>query len=323
MSNGIVRNPWIRAGIVVLVLASLTGCATLRKGPSTASTGLPDDRWTFASPEEAVEELARAARDRDRDRMWAIFGPRLDDIGSGSTEQDDIDYQLFSAAYDRQNALVPDGKDRFALTIGENGWRFPAPIRKYGDVWAFDSEAGVDEVVTRRIGRNELDAIGTCEYYALAQVRYARLDPDGDGKPSYSRKLLSSPGSRDGLWWPDQEGAPRSPLGPLVAGGNEQGAIDPSGAYNGYHFRILERQGPAANGGAKEFVDGDGRMTAGFALVAWPAAYGETGIMTFVVGPDGVVFERDLGQDTAALAKAIQSFDPGAGWTAIVPPSAP
>lgn len=320
MSNTIVRNSWIRAGVVVLALASLTACASLRRGPSTASTGLPDDRWTFESPEAAVAELARAARDRDRDRMWAIFGPQLDELGSGSLEQDSVDYQLLTAAYDRQNALVPDGADRFDLTVGEDGWRFPAPIRKYGDVWAFDTEAGIDEVVTRRIGRNELDAIGTCRIYALAQVRYARLDPDGDGLPSYARKLLSTPGTRDGLWWPDQDGAPRSPLGPLVGGADLDGRIDPAVGYRGYHFRALERQGPAANGGAKEFVDASGRMTGGFALIAWPVDYGTTGIMTFVIGPDGVVFERDLGPDTAKRVRAVDSFDPGTGWTAIVPP---
>ena len=219
---------------------------------------------------------------------------------------------------------LPDG--RLYLAVGEQGWVFPAPMVNESGRWRFDTEQGIEAIYDRRIGQNELSVIRACNGYVRAQQAYFEMDPDGDGVKTFAQKLRSTPGQRDGLWWPDAPDAPQSPLGPLVAAAVSRGEAQDFAEmpterqpYRGYYFKPLLRQGASASGGAKEYVDADGRMTGGFALIAWPAEYGTTGVMSFIVSQDGVVFERDLGETTSQVAEQTAEFDPGAGWVALVP----
>jgi hypothetical protein len=200
----------------------------------------------------------------------------------------------------------------------------PIPIVKKGGKWVFDGAAGVDELIYRRVGRNELGAIDVCRGFVSAQTEYASQGRDGDPAGIYAMKLISDEGMHNGLYWPTAEDEPASPAGPFVAAAAEEGYRKAEGSarapYHGYYYRMLYRQGPNANGGAKEYFK-DGLLTEGFALVAWPAEYGSSGVQTFIVNQDGVVFQKDLGEDTAAAVEAIQAYDPDSTWTAIVPPA--
>jgi hypothetical protein len=199
----------------------------------------------------------------------------------------------------------------------------PIPIVKRDGKWAFDGEAGIDELIYRRVGANELGAIDVCRGYVAAQVEYASEGRDGDSPGIYALKLLSDEGLHNGLYWPAAEGEPPSPAGPFVAAAASEGYRRASEGerhpYHGYYYRPLFAQGANANGGAREYFK-DGLLTEGFALIAWPADYGASGVMTFIVNQDGVVFQKDLGEDTATAVQAIQAFDPDSSWVAIAPP---
>jgi hypothetical protein len=313
----------MRRAATLIALAAVA-CAGERPASESSAPSVeqrPAVQESFGSAEEAAEALVAAVREHDRDRLWAIFGPELDQLASGEERQDNIDFQLFTAAYDRKHELVPAGPDAATLTVGEWGYAFPAPIVQRDGRWVFDTAAGLDEILDRRIGNNELETLKTCLIYVRAQERYFALDADGDGKKSYARRLRSSEGQRDGLYWPDAEGPPRSPLGPLVAAARARSDKDGQEAlapYYGYLYRVLTRQGPGAPGGEKDYVSADGQMTEGFALLAWPAEYGGTGIMSFLVGKDGVVHERDLGEQTESAALALPAYDPAEGWSVVV-----
>jgi hypothetical protein len=209
------------------------------------------------------------------------------------------------------------------LIVGNEGWPFPVPLVKAANGWRFDTAAGRQEVLSRRIGRNELAVIQICRTYVEAQRIYAASGHDGQAAGVYATKFRSDPGKQNGLYWPAGRKERRSPLGDLVANAAAEGRSIGEGPapapFHGYHFKILTAQGPAASGGAKSYV-AEGRMSGGFALVAWPARYGVTGIMTFVVNQDGSLHEKDLGAGTAATAKAMKAYDPGAAWT-LVPPN--
>jgi len=219
----------------------------------------------------------------------------------------------FLAAWARGHRVVTSG-DKAALEVGKLGWTFPVPLVKTGAGWSFDPRAGAEEMRIRRIGRNELAAMQVALAYVDAQREYAMRDWDGDGVKSFAMKGLSSRGKRDGLYWASLPGEPESPLGPAFADAR------PGQPYHGYAYRILTAQGAAAPGGAKRYVK-HGRMTEGFALIAWPAKYDDTGVMTFVVNQDGVVYEKDLGPNTAAAAAAITTFNPDSTWQKAVPPT--
>ena len=203
--------------------------------------------------------------------------------------------------------MKPAGDAKALIAVGTDGWTMPIPIVKKAQGWQFDARAGAEEMRIRRIGRNELAAMQVMLAYVDAQREYAARDWDGDGVKSFAMKALSSSGKHDGLYWASLPGEPESPLGPAFADAK------PGQPYHGYAFRILTAQGPSAPGGAKSFVK-NGRMTEGFALIAWPAKYDYTGVMTFIVNQDGVVYEKDLGPDTATVAAAIRSFDPDSSW---------
>jgi hypothetical protein len=263
----------------------------------------------FATADAAATALTEAVR-KDDDKAiaamlgewWRVFVPNRErDFGR--------ERALYLAAWDASHKVNVDG-DKAIVEVGTTGWTLPIPIVKDGAEWRFDSEAGIDELGAREIGRDELGAIQTLLAIVDAQREYAQMDPMKTGSPVYARRLKSLPGKKDGLYWPAKPGEPASPLGELVANAQDDG-IAPGGHY-GYNFRLLYAQGPAAPGGALNYLV-NGRMLS-FAVIAWPGHYGETGIMTFMVNHDGVVYQRDLGPETRLLAPAIASFNPETGW---------
>ena len=215
--------------------------------------------------------------------------------------------------------LEEAGATERTLIVGNEQWPFPVPLVESGGRWRFDAAAGREEVIARRIGRNELNAIRVSRLYVAAQRLYAKSGHDGQPAGVYARKLHSDKGTHNGLYWPAARGEKRSPIGDLLAGAAKEGTGPAAGGktpFHGYYFRILTAQGPAAKGGARNYVR-NGQLTGGFALVAWPATYDVTGVMTFIVNEDGVVHEQDLGAKTGDLVGAMRAYDPGAGWTAV------
>jgi hypothetical protein len=219
-------------------------------------------------------------------------------------------------AFDRKNSLVKEG-EKMVLVIGENDWPFPIPLVKQGEKWIFDTEAGRVEILNRRIGQNELSTIRTMHEIVDAEREYAMVDRDGDGLVEYAGKFLSDPGKKNGLYWQTKEGEEPSPLGELVAkakaGGYTKGSTQKPEPYNGYYYLMLNKQGKNASGGAFDYVV-KGKQIAGFAVVAYPAKYGNSGVMTFMVNQDGVVYQKDLGRNTEKAAKAVKKFDPDKTW---------
>ena len=275
----------------------------------------------YASPQEATDALV-AALDPELDvaALETILGPGIDDlVSSGDEVYDTANRRRFVAEYRSRRAFEVGEDGNTYVTIGEDEWPFPIPLVKRSGGWSFDTESGRDELLNRRIGRNELDTIQTILAIADAQLEYALLDPDGNGVRDYAQRFRSNPGERDGLYWPDEDGPPTSPIGPFVAEATAEGYEIPSDpdapgrVYHGYRFRMLTRQGVSADGGAFEYVI-DGRMIGGFAILAWPATHGNSGIMTFMVNQDGVVWERDLGPGTEAIAREMTEFDPDENW---------
>jgi hypothetical protein len=275
---------------------------------------------TFPTASEAVKVFVTAVRADDVNTMQAILGPEGETIAnSGDPVADKEARARFLAAYDERATLVNDDATSVTLVIGNDKWPLPIPIVKGREGWYFDSKAGRDELLARRIGRNELFTIEAARAYVDAQREYAS-DDRGDGVLDYAQRFFSTQGRKDGLYWQTTAGQPESPLGPAFARAHERGYA-PGGAakpepFNGYYYKILKAQGPAANGGAYSYV-AHGKMIGGFALIAYPARYGVSGIMTFIVNHDGVVFQKDLGPDTAQVAAKIEAFDPGKGWVRV------
>ena len=290
----------------LLLLALAPGCATQR---------------TFDTPDLAVKDLVDALRTNDHKELENIFGPNEGDLlSSGDPVADQNSIERFLTAYDAKHELVKDKEGDMTLVVGDNDFPLPIPLVKDIDkdgkeIWYFDTDAGKDEIINRRIGRNELDTIQTCLAICDAQREYAMNDPDHDGVPAYAQKFMSDPGKKNGLYWQTKDDEPDSPLGSLVADAQEQGYVA-SGKrqpYHGYYFRMLKSQGPNAKGGARDYVVGK-EMLGGFATVAYPADYGSSGIMTFIINQDGVLYQRDLGDDTEKLAESMSAFDPGPEW---------
>jgi DUF2950 family protein len=300
-----IRTFLLPVALAAAFAASLAGCA--RK----------HDHETFASPEDAVAALVEAGRKSDMARLEELFGPGSESIlSSGDPVADKKARADFIAMYDAKHALVPEGGDKFELQVGTEDWPMPVPIVRRDGQWYFDGAAGADELVYRRIGRNELGAIAVCRGYVDAQHDYAAVDHDGEGAGIYAHKLVSDPGTQNGLYWPATEGEAQSPVGPFIAAAAAEGYRAGNGAYHGYRYRPLYRQGENANGGALDYFD-KGVLRNGFALVAWPAQYGASGVMTFIVDQDGVVFQKDLGDNTETAVAAIDAFDPDTSWTAV------
>jgi hypothetical protein len=266
---------------------------------------------TFDSPDLAAEAFVEAVAAKDAEALNSILGSDWKEfIPTEGISQNDVD--AFIAAWDKTHRFKPIAYGRVQLAVGPEDWTLPIPIVKEGDTWSFDTIAGAEEMRTRRIGRNELSAMQAVLAYYDAQKEYALTDHNGDDVLEYAQRLLSSPGQRDGLYWPAAAGEEESPLGPLF------GEDEPGKDYNGYYYRILTGQGHNAPGGAYDYKI-SGRMSAGFGLVAWPVKYGDTGVMTFVVSHEGKVFQKDLGPDTEAEARAMTLFDPDPSWEKVAP----
>ncbi len=272
-----------------------------------------------ASAEEAVKAFAAAIKSDNDKELLAIFGPEAKDlISSGDPVSDRKRREKFIAEYDIKNSLAREG-NKMVLIIGEKDWPFPIPLIEKGDQWFFDTKAGKEEILNRRIGENELDTIQTMLAIVDAQREYAMMsERENDGLPEYAQKFWSDAGKKNGLYWQTKEGDEPSPIGPLVAeaikaGYKKRQAGEKPSPYHGYFYKILSAQGKNAPGGAFDYIV-EGKMIGGFAVVAYPARYGNSGVMTLMVNHDGVVYQKDLGRDTAQKAQAMKKFDPDKTW---------
>ena len=271
---------------------------------------------TYDSPEAAVKDLITAARAGDSKGLLAILGAGAKPvIASGDAVADKAGLERFVKSYDEAATIERAGDAKAMLATGKDGWPFPIPVVKNAAGWRFDTRAGKEEIINRRIGRNELSVMQVLQAYVDAQREYYLRNPQGDKLLQYAQRVVSNPGKRDGLYFPTKAGEPVSPLGPAVDKAKAQGysEADREAGYHGYHFRILKGQGPDAPGGAYDYM-AQGRMIGGFAMVAWPVSYGNSGVMTFLVNHEGIVFEKDLGPDTVAAVQKIMKFNPDKSW---------
>ena len=274
---------------------------------------------TFKSPEEAAKSLMEAVKSNDTKELLAIFGPAGKElISSGDEVADKAGREHFVKDYEEMNKLEKETENKVTLVVGNREWPLPIPIVKKGETWVYDTMAGKEELLNRRIGRNELNTIQTCLAYVDAQREYAIKDRDSDKVREYAQKFGSTKGKKDGLYWEAKEGEEQSPLGSLAAQAVREGYTgrkpgDKPSPYHGYYYKILKAQGKNAEGGACDYVI-NGKMIGGFALVAYPAEYGASGIMTFIINHDGVVYEKNLGKDTVKIATAITKYDPDKTW---------
>lgn len=276
------------------------------------------DQKTFASPAAGVAALVAAVKTNDQATLRAILGADGEAlISSGDTVADAKNRARFVAAYERANAIEMKDDARATLVVGRDKWPLPIPLVKAGGAWHFDTLAGEREILDRRIGRNELAAMQVCLAIVDAEHEYVAKDQDRNGVLEYASRFVSTPGQHDGLYWEPEPGQRPSPLGPLIAAAAKEGYAAQGKAtlapYHGYFYRLLTKQGKDAPGGAYDYVVG-GKLIGGFAVVAYPARYGVSGIMSFMVNHDGVVYQKDLGENTAAVAVAMRRFDPGPGW---------
>jgi hypothetical protein len=301
--------------LCLLVSALLFGAPLLSRAADTAEM--------FATPDDAVAALTAAVAAKNQDALRVIFGPALADIENPDLVQATNDLIAFAAALGQTNLLVRDSDTHCILEVGQDLWPFPIPIAQQDGKWFFDTAAGEDELLNRRIGRNELKTLAVVRAYVDAQREYASRDRNGDGVLQFAQHFISLPGTQDGLYWPQDSDGETSPLGPLVADAEAQGySIKPRAPgqsanvhqpYNGYYFKILKGQGKHAPGGAYNYII-NGNMIGGFALVAWPADYGRTGIMTLIVNQQGLVYQKDLGKKTAKAASTMKKYDPDSSW---------
>ncbi len=337
------KSPRTLPGLLVLIaIAMCLGTAFASAPPSQAAKGAGAEQELFASPEAARDALVAAVSAQDQTALDAIFGPEREQLKSGDPVQDQSHLERF-AVHIREGCTLQKVNDaKYTLIIGANHFPFPIPIVKDGDKWRFDTKAGLEEILNRRIGDNELSAIMTCRAYALAQWEYfsqGGLHND-DGLAQYAQKFISTPGMHDGLYWETTPDEDPSPLGPLVAEARAEGYSagahtqqagvkaastgssaagssgqpgHPHNPYHGYYFKILTRQGPSAPGGAFSYLI-NGHMIAGFALVAYPAKWGNSGVMTFIVNTQGRVYQKNLGPKTGELAPAMKEYNPDPTW---------
>jgi hypothetical protein len=270
----------------------------------------------FKTPDEAASALVRAAKAGDMKALVTVLGPDGEDIvSSGDEVADQATREKFVAAYDAKHKIDMEGDSKAIIVIGQEDFPLPIPILRKDGMWRFDTAAGRDEILFRRIGKNELDAVQASLAYVDAQNEYAEKDRTGAGMNTYAQRIISQPGKKDGLYWPASQGEEESPLGDLVAQATAQGYRVGGGRtpYHGYYFKILTKQGQAAPGGELDYVV-NGKMIGGFALVAYPADYRNSGVMTFIVSHAGDVYQKDLGPNTARLAERMTSFNPDLTW---------
>ena len=310
------RSPSSSVSAVRALTAIALMCAALTTHPRIVAAQGSVQR-TFATPEDAVRALTEATKAGNLNELLAIFGPEGQElVASADATTAQRNREVFTVAAAEGWRLLDQGTNRKVLIVGNEGWPFPVPLVKNAARWRFDTAAGKEEVLARRIGRNELAAIATCRTYVGAQRRYAAQGHDGKPAGLFATTFRSDPGKQNGLYWPATPRQPRSPLGDLVAQASEEGrplGTDPPSPFHGYYFKILTAQGTAAPGGTKSYLV-NGELSAGFALVAWPAQYDAVGIMTFIINQDGIVHEQDLGVQTEATAAAMTLYNPDASW---------
>jgi hypothetical protein len=276
---------------------------------------------TFATPEEAVAALVGAVKTANHTELRTIFGPAAEDLVNPDNVQAANEFEAFATALGETNRLVRESDTRRVLELGNDAWAFPVPIVQRDGRWFFDTAAGTEELLNRRIGANELSTLEVVRAYVQAQRDYASRDREGDEVLKYAQKMISTPGTKDGLFWSPDFDDEISPLGPLVADAADEGYRkgtknpgDEPQPFHGYFFKILTRQGKHAPGGKYDYVI-NGNMIGGFALVAWPAEHGKSGIMTFIVNQQGRVYQKDLGPQTTKSAEAMKEYDPDKTWT--------
>jgi Protein of unknown function (DUF2950) len=292
-------------------LFSLTIAALL-----CAATSVAMAQQTFKTPEEAATALVNAAKSGDSKSIVTVLGPDGEDIvSSGDEVADAATRAKFIAAYDAKHEIAKEGDSKAVMVVGPDDFPLPIPLVRKDGLWRFDTAAGREEILFRRIGENELDAIQSALAYVDAQDEYAEKDRTGAGVNTYAQRIISQPGKKDGLYWPTSQGEQPSPLGELVAEATKQGYRVGAGRtpFHGYYFKILTKQGAAAAGGELEYIV-NGKMIGGFALVAYPAEYRNSGVMTFIVNHAGTVFQKDLGPNTAQVAERMTAFNPDKTW---------
>ena len=300
------------------LLSLVVPCIVLTTVGTAPAAAARTSRKFFTTPEEAVQRLVAAVQNNDRKELLTILGPGSQPIvSSGDRVADRNVGERFVRLYKEKQLIEGADTGRAVLIIGTEEHRFPVPIVKRGNSWHFDARAGREELLNRRIGRNELEVIELLREYVDAQREYAAKDRDGDGVTHFARKFRSTPGRKDGLYWERKEGEEESPFGELAARAAQEGyalANNPRHApFHGYYFKILTAQGEHAEGGAFDYVV-NGRMILGFALVAYPAKYGASGIMSFIVNQNGFVYQKDLGRNTAKIAPRMKRYDPDPSW---------
>lgn len=302
----------IRLALHAAVVVAVVGAATF-------SVALAQQK-SFSSAEEAVEAAMTAARNNNEKDMLAIFGAQAKELlFSSDAVADKQRREEFLAAYAESHRLVAEGQDTILL-VGKQDWPFPIPLVKRGNAWVFDTAKGKEEILNRRIGENELYTIKTLLAVVDAQREYALKNRDRDGLLEYAQKFVSEPGKKDGLYWEVKPGEPQSPLGPIMAQARSEGykreTSSMAHAYHGYYYRILTAQGKDAPGGAYSYLV-NGKMIGGFAVVAYPTEYGNSGVMTFVVNHDGNVFQKNLGKNTVANGKSMKEYNVDATWSEV------
>jgi hypothetical protein len=315
----------LRVAVFAAALLTLASCAQRPLSPVPSS-----DQLTFRTPEAAVSALVAAVSAGDAGRLTSIFGSAGASIASsGDPVADEAMYRFFAARAAQKQALVEAGENIRTLRIGDDDWDLPIPVRKGSKGWFFDTNAGADEILTRRIGRNELHTINVCLGYVEAQREYARRAKQALRRVEYAQKITSTPGRKDGLYWETAEGEAPSPLGPFFADAAKEGYTTRTAAeieanagprpFHGYFFRILTAEAETGATGFRSYLR-DGRMTAGFALVAWPAEYGASGLTTFQVNHLGIVFQKDLGPRTEEIASTMLKFAVDESWEPVPAP---
>jgi hypothetical protein len=328
--KNIASRSWHQLGAVICIATALTFTAWGDGAVAKTSPRGSAKQMTFSSPTEASKALIAAAKADDVQQLMAILGPEGKDlVHSGDAVADRGGRQRFVEMYEQKNRLVREGEGRVVLKVGKKTWPFPIPIVMKRGVWLFDTHAARQEMLNRGIGRNELSTIQICLAYVDAQREYADIIREIDGRRKYAQKFVSDADQKNGLYWKVKEGERQSPLGPFVAEAQKEGYGKKAGhnpnPYHGYFFRVLKAQGRTAPGGAYDYVV-DGNMIGGFALIAYPATYGVSGVMTFIVNHDGIIYEKNLGKNTEAMAQKMKSYDPDNTWRKVpeeylVPPS--
>lgn len=331
MVRGTIRRAFFAVLTGVIVAAGILAAAPVSRAQTAGQA-------TFSSPQDALQALVSAAKARDHAALSKLYGAEYAELLSGDDVEDAKDLEDFAGALSESAALQKISDAKYTVAVGNDGWPSPIPVVQKNGKWFFDTKDGLEEVLNRRVGENELSAIATCRAYAVAQWEYyTEGDWDHDGVAEYAQKLISTPGQHDGLYWETAEGDKPSPLGKLIAaaraegygpkteapdaagkGGSEKEAVAEERApYHGYYFKILTRQGAHAPGGKYGYII-NGNMIAGYALVAYPAKWGNSGVMTFIVNQQGRVYEKNLGAETAKLAAALAEYNPDPSWKMVV-----